>query len=86
MSELQLGFVALACCWAGKQSGMHSPGMHDSAQPSWGCVVTAGWSFPPVHQETADMAMVAISALFFGDQTRLKGFLLPKKLKTLCAT
>lgn len=30
-----------------------------------------------MHQETADMAMVAIRALFFGDQTQLKGLLLP---------
>lgn len=45
-------------------------------------VVAACWSCPLVHQETADMAMVAITTLLFGDRTSEEGYLLPDKVKT----
>lgn len=39
-----------------------------------------------MHQETADVAVVAVTAWLFGDQTGLRGSLLPNKVKTLRAT
>lgn len=63
------------------ESGMYSPGMLDCSA-KLGVVVAACCSCPPVHQETADTAMVAITTSLFGDQTSQQGYLLPNKVKT----